>query len=202
MGFFCQDCGNELASQYRFCPSCGGKNLGQGKPFNQQLMPPQTPNNAAQPQFVSPSQPSVQYRGGASYGGFWRRVGAYLVDTVLIMVASFIMGAVGGLLLLSNGGNSNEVLFQVLGLVLGWLYFALMESSESQATIGKRAFGMVVCDTNGNRIRFGQATGRYFGKILSSLILCIGFVMVAFTERKQGLHDLMARTVVLHRLSD
>ncbi|MCI0556277.1 MAG: RDD family protein, partial [Anaerolineae bacterium] len=63
----------------------------------------------------------------------------------------------------------------------------------------KMALGIVVTDMNGNRISFGRATGRYFGKILSGLIIYIGYIMVAFTEKKQGLHDMMASCLVLNK---
>jgi len=71
-----------------------------------------------------------------------------------------------------------------------------MESSSYQATLGKMIFGMKVTDLNGNRISFERATGRHFAKWLSGLVLCIGYIMVGFTERKQGLHDLLAGTLV------
>ena len=57
--------------------------------------------------------------------------------------------------------------------------------------------GLRVTDLNGNRIGFGKATGRYFGKILSGMICFIGFIMVAFTEQQQGLHDMLAGTLVV-----
>jgi uncharacterized RDD family membrane protein YckC len=76
------------------------------------------------------------------------------------------------------------------------LYFAIMESSSIQATVGKLAVGVVVTDLNGERISFLRATGRYFAKILSAMILMIGYIMVGFTERKQGLHDMIASTLV------
>jgi len=57
-------------------------------------------------------------------------------------------------------------------------------------------FGMKVTDLNGNRISFARATGRHFAKWLSTLILWIGFIMVGFTDRKQGLHDMLAGTLV------
>ena len=81
--------------------------------------------------------------------------------------------------------------------VAQWLYFALMESSSKQATLGKMALGIRVTDVNGNRIGFGRATGRHFAKILSGLILGIGFLMAAFTEKKQALHDMIAGTLVV-----
>jgi uncharacterized RDD family membrane protein YckC len=85
----------------------------------------------------------------------------------------------------------------LLVVVLEWLYFALMESSNKQATLGKLALGIIVTDMDGKRLTFGRATGRYFGKILSSLILNIGFLMAAFTEKKQALHDMIASCVVV-----
>jgi uncharacterized RDD family membrane protein YckC len=78
-----------------------------------------------------------------------------------------------------------------------WLYYALCESSAWQGTVGKKLMGLRVTDTRGQRIGFGQATGRHFGKMLSGLILGFGFIMIAFTEQKQGLHDQMAGTLVL-----
>ena len=77
-----------------------------------------------------------------------------------------------------------------------WLYEAFMESSSYQATLGKMIFGMKVTDLNGNRISFERATGRHFAKWLSAMVLFIGYIMVGFTERKQGLHDLLAGTLV------
>jgi len=84
----------------------------------------------------------------------------------------------------------------ILLLFGSWLYEALLESSSYQATLGKMIFGMKVTDLNGHRISFGRATGRHFAKWLSTMILCIGYIMVGFTERKQGLHDLLAGTLV------
>jgi uncharacterized RDD family membrane protein YckC len=81
--------------------------------------------------------------------------------------------------------------------VLAWLYYALMESSKYQATLGKIVLGIVVTDTSGQRISFGRATGRYFAKIISQIILLIGYIMIAFTEKKQGLHDIIASTLVV-----
>ena len=71
-----------------------------------------------------------------------------------------------------------------------------MESSSYQATIGKMICGLRVTDLNGNRISFERATGRYFAKFLSVMFFGFGFIMAGFTERKQGLHDLLAGTLV------
>lgn len=85
----------------------------------------------------------------------------------------------------------------MLGILIQWLWFTIPESSKWQATVGKKMLGLKVTDEKGERIGFGKANGRYWSKILSILILFIGFVMVAFTEKKQGLHDKMAGTFVV-----
>jgi uncharacterized RDD family membrane protein YckC len=90
-------------------------------------------------------------------------------------------------------GHGVTIVFLLFG---SWLYEAFMESSSYQATLGKMIFGMKVTDLNGNRISFERATGRHFAKWLSAMILFIGYIMVGFTERKQGLHDLLAGTLV------
>jgi uncharacterized RDD family membrane protein YckC len=130
------------------------------------------------------------------YAGFWRRVGAALIDGLLIgIVTSPIYVAIGG----DPDDRSAAVLgtvYPILALAQ-WLYFALMESSSRQATLGKMAIGIRVTDLDGNRIGFGKATGRYFAKFLSALILGIGYLMAAFTEKKQALHDILAGTLVV-----
>ena len=73
----------------------------------------------------------------------------------------------------------------------------LSESSARQATLGKMAFGIVVTDVHARRISFARATGRFFGKVLSNLTFCIGYLLAAFTDRKQALHDLIAGTLVV-----
>ncbi len=122
------------------------------------------------------------------YAGFWNRAIALLIDSVILAIVSIIANLI-----------LNESLAAFIGTFLGWLYFAGMESSERQATLGKSAMGLVVTGIDGNRISFLRATGRYFAKILSALILLIGYFMAAFTARKQALHDILASTLVLKR---
>ncbi|TCM17868.1 putative RDD family membrane protein YckC [Novosphingobium sp. PhB165] len=139
------------------------------------------------------------------YGGFWWRVLAYFIDAVILYIAMMIVGMVFGIGMMSSMANLQAdpsamigliIINSIVSLILNWLYFAVLESSPLQGTIGKLAIGLVVTDLNGNRISFLRATGRYFAKILSSLILLIGYAMVGFTERKQGLHDIIASTLV------
>jgi len=83
--------------------------------------------------------------------------------------------------------------------IIAWLYFAWQESSKYQATFGKRLCGLRVSDMQGNRIDFARASVRFFAKFLSSAIMLIGYIMAAFTERHQALHDLIAETLVLRK---
>ena len=80
-----------------------------------------------------------------------------------------------------------------------WLYYTLMESSRYQATLGKMVLGIQVTDLEGNRISLARANGRYFGKVLSKMVLYIGFIMAAFTEKKQALHDVIAGCLVVRK---
>ena len=138
-----------------------------------------------------------------NYAGFWIRFLAYFIDTLLMTLVLLPLGVAAGVLIVATGADQNgsmlalEGMFRIVSIFIGWLYFGILESSPWQATLGKKMLGLRVTDLNGGRISFGKATGRYFGKIVSGLILFIGFVMVAFTEKKQGLHDQMAGTLVV-----
>ncbi len=87
----------------------------------------------------------------------------------------------------------------LVGLVLEWLYYSLMESSAWQGTLGKKALGLRVTDLQGNRVSFGRATGRFFARIISSFTLLIGYIMAGFTEKKQALHDIIASCLVIRQ---
>ena len=139
-----------------------------------------------------------------SYAGFWLRVLASFIDSLISCAVFFPLGIGVGLLMVASGSDPNSadmLLVRLstngLSIVAGWLYYSLCESSSWQGTVGKKVLGLRVTDLDGRRISFVNATGRHFGKILSGLILGIGFIMVAFTERKQGLHDIMASTLVV-----
>lgn len=137
-----------------------------------------------------------------SYAGFWKRVAAAIIDGIITMIGGFVVGLVFGFVMVAGGTTDPAALESMgngLGLILGWVYFATMESSSAQGTLGKMALGIKVTDLEGNRVGFGKATGRHFGKIISAIILCIGFIMVAFTQKKQGLHDMMAGCLVVNK---
>ena len=84
-------------------------------------------------------------------------------------------------------------------VLLVWLYRAGMESSRFQGTLGKLAVQIKVTGLDGNRISLERATGRHFAKVLSAIALGVGYLMVGFTARKQGLHDRLAGTLVQYQ---
>jgi uncharacterized RDD family membrane protein YckC len=88
------------------------------------------------------------------------------------------------------------ILYSLTKLIIVYFYFTLLETSVWQGTIGKRLLKIKVTDLKGKRINFKRATIRFLSKILSAQLL-IGYIMILFTEKKQGLHDLIAKTLVL-----
>jgi uncharacterized RDD family membrane protein YckC len=144
----------------------------------------------------------------ATYMGFWIRLAAYAIDAVIVSAVSLVLIplALGiGFGIGSSTGDGYTGLLvgyafiYLLAFVGGWLYYAVMESSSKQGTLGKMAVGIKVTDAKGNRLSFWRATGRFFAKILSGLALGIGYLMIAFTEKKQGLHDRIAGTFVVKK---
>ena len=134
------------------------------------------------------------------YASFWTRFLAALLDGIILYILGTVIGfAVGVVFAASTGGKSQgvESLGFVVGILIGWLYHALTESSAKQATLGKQALGIIVTDLNGARISFGKATARYFSKWISSITFLIGYIMAAFTEKHQALHDMIAGTLVI-----
>lgn len=138
-----------------------------------------------------------------NYAGFWVRVLAYIIDAIILTLVGGVLGAMFGFSVLGLGTDLSDpsgaanLMMNLVSIIIGVAYFAGLESSAWQATLGKKALGLVVTDLSGNRISLMRGVGRYFAKILSAIILLIGFIMVAFTQRKQGLHDILAGTLVL-----
>jgi uncharacterized RDD family membrane protein YckC len=208
---FCSRCGRQVVEGNRFCQACGQE-------VSAAIAAAPAPASAL------PSSVAASPRASAPlpYAGFWERFGAYLIDGLILgipfgVVVVVLISMLGGLGILmhrnlANSGDPSAAaaflgpMFMVffLGMlgfvILQWLYFAGMESSERQATFGKSVMSLRVTNYEGQRISFGHATGRFFAKIVSGLIpLAIGYIMAAFTEKKQALHDLIAGTLVLKK---
>lgn len=204
---YCNKCGAPNAASAQFCNRCGTV-----------LTPAPAATTGSTPSAAPGPAPAYSAPGGyapshvgARYGGFWIRVVATIIDAIIVSVVLLPIKAIFGLGGLALGGFGaggfhgplalpylifGGGVFLLLKLGANWIYEALMESSSYQATLGKMVFGMKVTDLYGNRISFARATGRHFAKFLSGIILGIGFIMVGLTERKQGLHDVLAGTLV------
>ena len=129
------------------------------------------------------------------YAGFWIRVAATIIDSIILYAVFF-----GVALVFMDGlaSLSVNITLQLVFMAFGIIYVVGMESSSRQATLGKMAVGIKVGDAQGQQLSFANALGRYFAKILSAIILYIGFMMVGWDKQKQGLHDKLAKTYVFY----
>jgi uncharacterized RDD family membrane protein YckC len=178
---------------------------------------PTLANSYAAP--IAPRLPQTTSAALEDHAGFWKRVAAYILDAIVLYIPGLLiqkmmggdaaeaamkqaqLGAPGDpqVLWASLGHYYSTMMPAILIITaLYWLYFAICESSAWQGTVGKLALGIRVTDMKGARLSFLRALGRYPAKYLSAIILGIGFLMVAWTQRKQGLHDLIANTLVLN----
>jgi uncharacterized RDD family membrane protein YckC len=137
------------------------------------------------------------------YAGFWKRYAAYFIDYILLTVVTLPLSMIINVMGASLGNEGVQValtlVVMLLSLVISIGYYAGFHASRGGATLGKMAVGIKVVRGNGERISFLRAFCRYLATIVSSLILMIGFIMAAFTERKQALHDMMCDTLVVDK---
>jgi uncharacterized RDD family membrane protein YckC len=143
----------------------------------------------------------------AGYAGFWQRFLAYVIDYILTRIVSVsISFAVQFGLMSGLGARDDRAVYvavfsfgisTLLSIAVTVAYWAGMECSASQATLGKMAVGIKVTDLYGRRITFWRSLGRTCGKFVSQMTLMVGYVMAAFTDRRQALHDMIASTLVI-----
>ena len=132
-----------------------------------------------------------------NYAGFWIRFFAYLIDIILISITTTLISvAIFGVENLADPDGSN--VSGLLNFIIILFYFSLMHSSSLQATLGKMAVGIKVVDTDGGQISLLKAIGRYLSKIISGLILLLGFIMAGFDSKSQALHDKIVSTYVIY----
>jgi uncharacterized RDD family membrane protein YckC len=186
---YCQHCGSAHADEATFCPQCGS--------------------------WVGDVGSLPAHRAASRYAGFWARVGAQVIDQLVVGVPFQIVTGLlvtytpptvkattdaAGKQTIHWGGD-----WGTFGLLLlaSWLvtlvYTSLLISSANQATVGKMALGLIVTDEDGGRVSLARAVGRYVAGILNALTLGIGYLMVIWSPRKQALHDRIAGTVVVPR---
>ena len=167
-------------SQGRYCKNCGAVLAAAGPDATTDA-----PAAGVVPVSAAPTRPVISAVG---YGGFLIRAGALIIDGLVLFIPVAIVRGVFG--------SSLGLVVIVVG---EWLYFALLESSSWQATVGKKALGLAVVNADGTRLSFGRASVRYIAKIVSYLTLCIGFMMAGWTAQKRALHDMIAETLVVKR---
>lgn len=135
------------------------------------------------------------------YAGFWKRLLAFVVDLGVTSLIFFALAIILPILLGPRLGVPRGSVILAAGtvawLAVTWLYWALMESSSKQGTVGKDLVGIMVTDAEGNRMSFGKATVRHFAKVVSALPALAGFVMAGFTAKKEALHDLITGSRVV-----
>ena len=214
---FCSKCGARLTEGTTFCSVCGepvgGPPIAPGVP-TAYAPPAIAPTGAVQAYPVAPMAMTLT----SPYAGFWLRVVAYIIDGLIIGVifgVLFLIGiafvGIGSMETMARGMHNGDaeppvalvlmlIFIFFLSIVASWIYYAYLESSPNQGTLGKMALGLIVTDVQGRRISFGHATGRFFAKIITGLIpLGIGYMMAGFTEKKQALHDMIAATLALRK---
>jgi uncharacterized RDD family membrane protein YckC len=211
---YCSKCGSVIADGSTVCSQCG-----QSTALAPVIMTGTAPvvTTGLPPAVVTAAVPVPAVR--VAYAGFWLRVLAYLIDALILGVFAVPI-VVGGAMALGIGGilariprdgdpfvNGPPPVFflfiwfcVLLGVCGTWLYNALLESSEWQGSAGKKALGLIVTDMAGRRVTFARASGRHFGKIVTSFIpLGIGYILAGFTEKRQALHDMLASCLVLRK---
>jgi uncharacterized RDD family membrane protein YckC len=199
---FCPKCGKETDASGKFCQWCGAD----------------IESVAARAPVVAPEEDDGPEIG--VYAGLGRRFVAFLVDLILVLVIGSVVitffSLVNGVKYLyyltisgahystlTEAGTLDAAIGPILAaygmllVIVPWLYFASFESSRSQATPGKVLMHLVVTDMEGSKPTFARTTLRFFGKFISVLIIFIGFVMIGFTKKHQGLHDKIAGCLVL-----
>jgi uncharacterized RDD family membrane protein YckC len=192
----CHKCGQALPDGADNCPYCGEPVKGSS-------------TGAPGPESGLPATATPALRRSAIYAGFWIRGLAYLIDWFLIAIVSVsvILAPLIGLGAVPADAsfawfmalNRQTIAIRLLIFMLSWLYFASLESSAWQATIAKKALGLVVTDLEGRRISFTRASYRYLAKLVFGTIFYFGFLFATFTPRKQALHDILAKCLVLKK---
>ncbi|BAZ40309.1 RDD domain-containing protein [Calothrix sp. NIES-4101] len=140
--------------------------------------------------------------------GLLKRYFAHLFDIIILSIITIVIGGILVViysLFLETDNIPDKVLeYLAYGLlfVISWLYYTLMEISPRQATIGKQAMGIFVTDLNGDRLSFKRASVRNCCKFILIFIWNISSVTMFFTEKKQSLHDIMSRTLVVQKVKN
>ncbi len=158
---------------------------------------------------------------GRELAGFWRRLSAFLIDLLILILITGTAAAYLGLgegwrmllmilrrdtVMYDDGTLASSILPMPVGtfllvvvIIIPWIYFAILESSRNQATLGKMACRIIVTDLHGKPITFARATLRHFSKYISLMVVGIGFFCIGYTRYHQGLHDVIGACLVWYQ---
>lgn len=216
----CSKCGATLTTTSGFCPRCGqpivGFSVGQAAPQNIPVSA-----SAVTPAYSSATTPAA-IQAGVGYAGFWLRLVASIIDGIVLAVPLTPIFLILLLPAFRNFHNPQalqdtatmmRVFMPIMGTfllasaIVSWLYWGLCESSSWQATLGKKALGLYVTDSDGNRATFGRTSGRFFAgrfiwsiPYLGGMYCLVDAICAGLTARKQAIHDMIAGCLVLRRL--
>lgn len=200
-----------IAAETRFCSECGRPHPAS------EMVTIGTATVCAQckPLYMQRMREGGQAVGVRHYGGFWIRFVAIIIDGIIIGVVGFLitlpLRLIMGVSAISIAQSQDPsaalaALPAILGMAglsvlinvaLGVAYEGYFVSTKG-GTIGKLALGLQIIRLDGSRLSFGQACGRYFARILSGIILYIGFIMAAFDSEKRSLHDRICNSLVIY----
>jgi uncharacterized RDD family membrane protein YckC len=190
-----------------YCAECGRQTpAGDLARFGDLLICPACKNN-----YVQKLREGAAPVAAMVYAGFWIRVVGWLVDAIILGVVGGIVQVtlMGSMITFPQPQPGTVPDISVIGPMLGRLGLASLINmgiaacyeaffiANLSATPGKMVIGVKVVRPDGSRVDLGRAFGRYFAKLLSGLILCIGFIMVGFDSQKRGLHDMICDTRVV-----
>ena len=181
---FCRRCGTRSPDEALHCPLCG-----------QGLQPGVVAVDPAQLHAAVVTAAEIR----PVYAGFWRRFAAVVLDSLVMFFPLATLRVLFGLEM-TGEWQPDSLTWWILSWVevgVGWLYAAFFLSSGARATLGLQVMDLQVCDLRGQRISFARATWRYFAQIATLLSLGIGYLLQLFSARRQTLHDMLSRTVVV-----
>jgi uncharacterized RDD family membrane protein YckC len=201
----CEQCGAEIPEGASFCSGCE-------TPLSvAQIGPVYVPQSAQPPDIIPAIRDLAALPPRPAFAGFWLRAIAYLFDTILIslglgLVASFYPSTfikfpeavAAAPPSLTSLPQLTPVAFAIT-IAVTWFYYTVFESSNWQATPGKRLLRIYVTDLGGRRLTFARAAARNIAKLISSLTFLVGYMVAGFTEKKQALHDILTSCLVLRR---
>ncbi len=181
---FCSRCGTWASDEATLCPLCGVA-----------LQVDNGPRTGA----VAPTSIATPVVPLVTYGGFWRRFGAVVIDSLVLFFPSAIVRVLLGLAPLSMFDTESPASWMAgsFELALGWFYAALLIRSSARATLGLQLLDLQVTDLHGERVTFARATWRYWAQLLSVCTFGLGYLLMLVTPRRQTLHDLVSSTVVV-----